>query len=194
MSTMTITSCDPISKFPSWMSGSWEITWVNSVQPNPSPSFAAVAAEGVTFISSDPRAESWGSLDPIISTLETTVSGVTSWGQKFQIYFDGKRLICQVDPLLRPHWGPAVVLGASVATLIGAAVGMVAGFPRSAFVAIPLVASIASGATRYFGGQTHPVLNGSNATWIANDGGAGSQKDQQRTAPTLKAVSANAQS
>jgi hypothetical protein len=196
-----IITIDSNVHYPSWVYETWRI------------SSGLDIGQTVTFrpnASATDQTQAWGKLTTTtvntttVNTPPTQVEGVTSSQplQKFSIDLVGGQLICFSWPL--PTSGPrslrrigAIALGVSAGAAIGVWVGLAAGFPGSPFLRILTTALFASIVSAI---SVHTMLHasqpsatgGPSPTWVANDGGAGSQKDQQRTAPALKAMGANA--
>jgi hypothetical protein len=181
---------------PSWVGETWRISTGLDI------------GQTVTFCSNPSvtdQAQAWGKLTPAtVDTPPTRVEGITSSQplQKFSIDLVGEgQLICFSWPL--PTSGPrslrrigAIALGVSASALIGIGAGLAASFPSSAFLPIlatAFIASIASAISVHIitGASQPSAAGGPTPTWVANDGGAGAQKDLQRSAPALKAVRAN---
>ena len=166
---------DPSSQYPNWMGRKWSIS-----QVDPNAGLVAHFADVVEFQSSSQvtAPDPWGTLDPFTSTA-SMVTGVTSGGQRFQIVHQEKenQLICQIDSSQRAFLVKNIVLGATSATVVATVVEIAAGLPASTFFVILLSAAIAS-TVAALTVQSDSARSG-NATWVANDGGAGVVAESQ---------------
>ena len=158
---------DPSSQYPNWMGRKWSIS-----QVDPNAGLVAHFADVVEFRSSSQvtAPDPWGTLDPFTSTA-SMVTGVTSGRQRFQIVHQQDQLICQVDSSRFASLVKNIVLGATFGTVVAATAEIAAGLPPKTFFVILLGAATASTVAALT--VQSDSARGPNATWVANDGGAG---------------------
>ncbi|HTG34684.1 MAG TPA: hypothetical protein VLB76_17325 [Thermoanaerobaculia bacterium] len=192
---------------PTWMMNrNWQVVMANPV--NNSLSDSIIMTDTLVFtsqgtiefthnfpqttnvpLSSLPSPQIWGTWD-LSSANSNSLKGTTSSGTPFHVDYAGGQVQCFLDSPQVPRRGWALALGVFAGALTGGAVGAAA---RAPFVGA--LAGLAAGTSAAFTVAlikgVYSTQGGPNATWVANDGGAGVPKPKPQEAPqTLKAVSA----